>query len=79
VQLRFPDERVKVIAEPGRFFVEAAYTLVCKIHAKREVRNENGKLEKMMYYLNDGIYGVFAAMFYYPEELTPVLYLVRKE
>nr|XP_036669964.1 ornithine decarboxylase 2 [Drosophila suzukii] len=79
VQLRFPDERVKVIAEPGRFFVEAAYTLVCKIHAKREVRNENGKLEKMMYYLNDGIYGVFAAMFYYPEELTPVLYLDEVE
>ncbi|KAI8037016.1 hypothetical protein M5D96_010332 [Drosophila gunungcola] len=28
VQLRFPDERVQIIAEPGRFFVEAAYTLI---------------------------------------------------
>jgi len=78
VQNRFPDERVQVIGEPGRFFVEAAYTLICKIHAKREVRNKNGKLEKNMYFLNDGMYGHFAAMFYRPEELTPVLYLVRK-
>jgi len=76
VQNRFPDERVQVIGEPGRFFVEAAYTLICKIHAKREVRNKNGKLEKNMYFLNDGMYGHFAAMFYRPEELTPVLYLV---
>ncbi|XP_016953656.1 ornithine decarboxylase 2 isoform X2 [Drosophila biarmipes] len=79
VQLRFPDERVRIISEPGRFFVEAAYTLVCKVHAKREVRNKNGKLETMMYYLNDGIYGVFAAMFYYPEVLTPILYLDESE
>ncbi|KAH8365396.1 hypothetical protein KR084_012670 [Drosophila pseudotakahashii] len=59
VHHHFPDERVKIIAEPGRFFVEAAYTLVCKIHAKREIRNEAGKLDTVMYYLNDGVYGSF--------------------
>lgn len=26
---------VDIISEPGRFFVAAAYTLICKIHAKR--------------------------------------------
>ncbi|KAH8365398.1 hypothetical protein KR084_012674 [Drosophila pseudotakahashii] len=75
VQLRFPDERVQIISEPGRFFVEAAYTLVCKVHAKREVRNKYGKLETLMYYLNDGIFGAFAGMFYYPEVVSPVIYL----
>ncbi|XP_039489380.1 ornithine decarboxylase 2 [Drosophila santomea] len=75
LELRFPDERVRIISEPGRFFVEAANTLICKVHAKRETRGKDGKLDTMMYYLNDGIFGAFAAMFYYPEELTPVLYL----
>ncbi|EDV59590.1 ornithine decarboxylase 2 [Drosophila erecta] len=75
VKLRFPDERVRIISEPGRFFVEAAYTLICKVHAKREVRSQDGKLDSMMYYLNDGIFGAFAGMFYYPEEMAPELYL----
>ncbi|XP_043644519.1 ornithine decarboxylase 2 isoform X2 [Drosophila teissieri] len=77
VELRFPDERVRIISEPGRFFVEAAYTLICKVHAKREVRSKDDKLDTMMYYLNDGIFGAFAGMFYYPEKVTPELYLYR--
>ncbi|XP_033154584.1 ornithine decarboxylase 2 [Drosophila mauritiana] len=79
VELRFPDERVRIISEPGRFFVEAAYTLICKVHAKREVRSKDGKLDTMMYYLNDGIFGAFAGMFYYPEEVSPELYLDEAE
>ncbi|KMY92164.1 ornithine decarboxylase 2 [Drosophila simulans] len=79
VELRFPDERVRIISEPGRFFVEAAYTLICKVHAKREVRSKDGKLDRMMYYLNDGIFGAFAGMFYYPEEVSPELYLDEAE
>lgn len=59
--------------------MESAYTLICKVHAKREVRSKDGKLDTMMYYLNDGIFGAFAGMFYYPEEVAPELYLVRRE
>nr|CAA47166.1 ornithine decarboxylase [Drosophila melanogaster] len=79
VELRFPDKRIRIISEPGRFFVEAAYTLICKVHAKREVRSKDGKLDTMMYYLNDGIFGAFAGMFYYPEEVAPELYLDEAE
>ncbi|XP_017073016.1 ornithine decarboxylase 2-like [Drosophila eugracilis] len=79
VQLRFPDERVQIISEPGRFFVEAANTLICKVHGKREVRNKDGKLEQIMYYLNDGIFGAFAGMFYYPEVATPQPFLDNAE
>ncbi|TDG47075.1 hypothetical protein AWZ03_006512 [Drosophila navojoa] len=75
VQKYFPDERIQVIAEPGRFFVAASYTLVCKIHAKREVRNAAGKLDTVMYYLNDGVYGSFNCILYDHQTVTVEHYL----
>uniref|UniRef100_A0A1B0ACF9 ornithine decarboxylase n=1 Tax=Glossina pallidipes TaxID=7398 RepID=A0A1B0ACF9_GLOPL len=67
----FPDRKVNVIAEPGRFFVAAAYTLICKIHAKREVRSPNdNKLLRKMYYLNDGVYGSFNCILYDHQHVT---------
>ncbi|XP_034476876.1 ornithine decarboxylase 1-like [Drosophila innubila] len=75
VDRHFADERVEVIAEPGRFFVAAAYTLVCKIHAKREVRNAAGKLDTVMYYLNDGVYGSFNCILYDHQLVTAQHYL----
>ncbi|NP_001273820.1 ornithine decarboxylase [Musca domestica] len=60
----FPDDKVNIIAEPGRFFVASAYTLICKIHAKGEARLPNGKLLTKMYYLNDGVYGSFNCILY---------------
>lgn len=47
-----------IIAEPGRFFVASAYTLVCQVQSIREVRRD-GKIESMMYFINDGVYGSF--------------------
>jgi len=76
VERHFADERVEIIAEPGRFFVAAAYTLVCKIHAKREVRNAAGKLDTIMYYLNDGVYGSFNCILYDHQTITAHHYLV---
>ncbi|KAH8290172.1 hypothetical protein KR054_000764 [Drosophila jambulina] len=75
VERYFPDEKVQIIAEPGRFFVAAAYTLICKIHAKREVRNEAGKLDTVMYYLNDGVYGSFNCILYDHQVVTAEHYL----
>ncbi|KAL9877537.1 ornithine decarboxylase 1-like isoform 1-T1 [Glossina fuscipes fuscipes] len=67
----FPDRKVNVIAEPGRFFVAAAYTLICKIYAKREVRSPyDNKLLRKMYYLNDGVYGSFNCILYDHQEVT---------
>lgn len=34
---QFPERAVRVIAEPGRYFAAAAYTLATMVHAKREV------------------------------------------
>ncbi|XP_017061277.1 ornithine decarboxylase 1 [Drosophila ficusphila] len=79
VQRHFPDERVQIIAEPGRFFVAAAFTLVCKIHAKREVRSEDGKLDTIMYYLNDGVYGSFNCILYDHQVVTAEHYLEESD
>ncbi|XP_055903952.1 ornithine decarboxylase 1-like [Eupeodes corollae] len=55
---------VDVIAEPGRFFVHTAYTNVSKVYAKREIRADDGKHEKTMYYVNDGVFGTFSCTLY---------------
>ncbi|XP_055919356.1 ornithine decarboxylase 1-like [Eupeodes corollae] len=55
---------VRVIGEPGRYFVAAAYTLVCKVYSKREIRDTDGRLKKIMYYINDGAYGTFNCLLY---------------
>ncbi|EEB05051.1 ornithine decarboxylase Spe1 [Schizosaccharomyces japonicus yFS275] len=44
---------VRIIAEPGRFFVATAFTLAVNVVAKRRIPEEN----KVMYYVNDGVYG----------------------
>jgi len=52
-QYDFFDDRVKFIAEPGRFMVQKSHTLVCCVVAKKRVG------DKFIYYLNDGVYGSF--------------------
>lgn len=76
VQKHFADESIEIIAEPGRYFVAAAYTLICKIHAKREVRSEGGKLDTVMYFLNDGVYGSFNCILYDHQVVEAQHYLV---
>lgn len=59
----FPEsEGVQVIAEPGRFYVAAAYTLATLIHSKRDT----------MYYINDGVYGSFNCILYDHAVVNPI-------
>jgi len=51
---------VKVIAEPGRYFVSSAYTLAVNIIARRVVNGASlSEPPSYMYYINDGMYGSF--------------------
>ncbi|KAJ3338241.1 hypothetical protein HDU93_009830 [Gonapodya sp. JEL0774] len=66
---------VKVIAEPGRYFVSAAFTLAVNVVARRVIplNGDEGQSEEVleqvskgdyqnasfMYYINDGMYGSF--------------------
>ena len=64
-------DRIKFIAEPGRYFVASSHTLVCSIINKKEYIENDEK--KYIYYISDGLYGTFSGlMFDYAKvELLP--------
>ncbi|CAK1590985.1 unnamed protein product [Parnassius mnemosyne] len=66
---------VRVIAEPGRYFAAAAYTLAAMIHAKREIPTQNeedGDGLHTMYFINDGVYGSFNCLLYDHQTVVPI-------
>lgn len=70
----FDDGNVRVIAEPGRFMVASAYTLITKVTSIRDTSEQGGDIR---YYINDGVYGSFNNIIYdhakpVPELLTSV-------
>ncbi|KDR16679.1 Ornithine decarboxylase, partial [Zootermopsis nevadensis] len=68
----FPNpELVRVISEPGRFFVASAFILATNIHSKREVPSGE-EVAHIMYYINDGVYGSFNALLYDHAKVTPI-------
>lgn len=76
LDMYFPESMgVRIIAEPGRFFVASAFTLAVNIIAKRvlsrddlsgdEADEADGDMEpQFMYYVNDGVYGSFNCLLY---------------
>ncbi|KFB49767.1 AGAP011806-PA-like protein [Anopheles sinensis] len=74
----FPiEDNVRIIAEPGRYYVASAITLVSFVHSKRIAveRLEDGTERKWIhYYLNDGIYGSFYSTAYEAQEAIPIVH-----
>ncbi|XP_063046979.1 ornithine decarboxylase 1-like [Engraulis encrasicolus] len=73
---------VKVIAEPGCYFVASAYTLAVNVIAKNEVlveephtgEGDTGSGDRtLMYYVNDGVYGSFNGSFKDGSHIPPTL------
>lgn len=62
----FPDPNVRIIAEPGRFFVHAACHLSSRVMARRLVSEESREKDdpEVLYYLGDGVYGSFNCMLF---------------
>ncbi|XP_058129359.1 ornithine decarboxylase 1-like [Anopheles ziemanni] len=70
-------DNVRIIAEPGRYYVASAITLVSFVHSKRIVkdRQDDGtELTRIHYYLNDGIYGSFYSTAYEAQEAIPIVH-----
>uniref|UniRef100_A0A8C6T1Q0 ornithine decarboxylase n=1 Tax=Neogobius melanostomus TaxID=47308 RepID=A0A8C6T1Q0_9GOBI len=72
----FPaDSGVRVIAEPGRYFVDSAFTLALNVFARKKVWNMlmsadgNGLDTMIMYYVTSGIYSAFIEVKIYPDTL----------
>lgn len=70
------DEGIFVFAEPGRFYSAATVTTITPVHGKRILRNENDplKVDQMLYYFNDGMYGSFYSARYRNQKLHPIVW-----
>ncbi|KAG1842500.1 pyridoxal-dependent decarboxylase [Suillus subalutaceus] len=78
----FPDRKgIRLIAEPGRFYVARAFSLAANIIARRAPMIENS-LESLdpkpssdepsvMYYINDGVYGAFNCIMFDHQTVNP--------
>ncbi|XP_069033774.1 ornithine decarboxylase-like [Embiotoca jacksoni] len=81
-----PDSGVEIIAEPGRYYVESAFTLAANVIAKRVVVNDVDERDDgednisdrvMMYYINDGVYGSLSCITFDPAHSNLEPYLHR--
>lgn len=71
-------KKVRIIAEPGRYYACSAFTLCLNVIAKR-VMSEDNDVRTNMYYVNDGVYASFNCMFYdHTSEVLPILLKVTK-
>lgn len=71
---------VRVIAEPGRFYVASAFTLVTNIQSKKNIHDPvTDAVRHKMYYINDGVYGSFNCLLYDHQIVKPVLLQARDE
>jgi ornithine decarboxylase len=72
-------KKVRIIAEPGRYYASSAFTLCLNVIAKRVMYEDNGA-QTNMYYVNDGVYASFNCMFYdHTSEVMPILLKVKKK
>ncbi|GLB44734.1 putative Orn Lys Arg decarboxylase class-II family protein [Lyophyllum shimeji] len=77
----FPDrQHLKIIAEPGRFYVSKAFKLAANIIARRAPLTEPSDMESseassdqpgVMYYINDGVYGAFNCILFDHQVIHP--------
>ena len=69
---------VRIIGEPGRYYVSSAFTLACNIIARRDILDPSTHLTSYMLYLNDGVYGNFSSIIFDHQQPSPRI-LSRQE
>ncbi|KAJ2753820.1 Ornithine decarboxylase [Coemansia aciculifera] len=80
IDRHFPQDayaHVRVIAEPGRYFVASAFSLAVNVVARRRIEGEGA--ESFMYYVNDGVYGSFNCIVFDHQSPRPRLLHSRGE
>lgn len=65
IEKYFPDPKIRIISEPGRYFVDSAFKIATHVILKR--KGIDGHLH---YYVNEGIYMSFLISFIYEEKLN---------
>jgi len=82
IDRHFPDrQNIKIIAEPGRFYVSKAFRLAANIIARRaplsgtsSSQEQGGSISDdpvVMYYINDGVYGAFNCILFDHQVVHP--------
>ncbi|GAM88822.1 hypothetical protein ANO11243_068560 [Dothideomycetidae sp. 11243] len=66
----FPPD-VRIIGEPGRFFVSSAFTIAANVIARRAVEDKDLGTTNYMLYLNDGVYGNFSSIMFDHQHPVP--------
>ncbi|KIM64508.1 hypothetical protein SCLCIDRAFT_1213333 [Scleroderma citrinum Foug A] len=79
----FPDRAgIRLVAEPGRFYVSRAFSLATNIIARRAPMTEDsgtgqdvamsaGDAPTVMYYINEGVYGAFNCIMFDHQTVEP--------
>ncbi|KAI9780221.1 MAG: Ornithine decarboxylase [Peltula sp. TS41687] len=55
---------IKVIGEPGRYYVSKAFRLACHIVARRTLKDPVTRTRSYNLFLNDGVYGNFSSIIF---------------
>lgn len=84
----FPDRSgIRVIAEPGRFYVSNAFSLAANVIARRaRASDDTGAVDapqdkeqpSIMYYINDGVYGAFNCIMFDHQHVHPYVISLGK-
>ena len=79
LDIHFPLESgVRIIAEPGRFFVSSAVRIAVNIVSRRVLKGEDNGKNAYMYYVNDGVYGSFNCIMFDHQICTPYSIINKK-
>lgn len=70
---------IRVIAEPGRYYVESAFTIAAHVIARREVLTPTTGDASYMLYMNDGVYGNFSGILFDHQQPVPKVLKHRDE
>ena len=62
---------VRVIGEPGRYYVSSAFTVACQVIGRRVERDPITQEKRYKIYINDGVYGNFSSLIYDHQHVTP--------
>lgn len=67
---------VRIIGEPGRYYVASAFTLACNIIARRDIHDPISRTTSYMLYINDGVYGNFSNIIF--DHQRPIPQVLRR-
>jgi ornithine decarboxylase len=85
LDIYFPEEdnedySIRIIAEPGRYFAQRVFSLAVSVTSKKLLSNDSQvfstdessvQVEKIMYYINEGLYSGFNCVIFDHQEAKP--------